>query len=138
MYSMAPAFLVPFLIPVDGHVGTMFVLAVCQMSHSISFVAVHRGDLFSSPQRSSQASSLGCNSLPNSQSEPSQQDVFAASQEIRKAPAERSANRLGPHKAAEPPTPNRTEARQRAPSDSTVTSSPSNKVRCLLFTSNNA
>ncbi|KAI9526242.1 hypothetical protein NQZ68_041925 [Dissostichus eleginoides] len=88
-----------------------------------------RGDLFSSPQRSSQASSLGCNSLPNSQSEPSQQEVLAASQETRKDPAERSANRLGPHQAAEPPTPNRTEARQRAPSDSTFTSSPSNKIR---------
>ncbi|XP_063737131.1 TP53-binding protein 1 isoform X2 [Eleginops maclovinus] len=88
-----------------------------------------RGELFCSPQRSSQASSLGCNSLPNSQSEPSLQDVLAVSQETRKDPAERSANRLGLHQAPEPPTPNRTDARQSAPSDYTVTSSPSNKLR---------
>ncbi|XP_054477058.1 TP53-binding protein 1 isoform X2 [Anoplopoma fimbria] len=94
-----------------------------------------RGQLFASPQRSSQASSLGCNSLPNSQSEPSQQEVLAASQETRKAPpgpAEHSEDRRGPTKAPEPPAPNRTDARQKVAqqsSDSTVTSTPSNKLR---------
>ncbi|XP_035538354.1 TP53-binding protein 1 isoform X1 [Morone saxatilis] len=94
-----------------------------------------RGELFASPQRSSQASSLGCNSLPNSQSEPSQQEVLAAPQETPKdppGPAQQSENRRGPPGAPEPPTPIRTDARQRVsqpPFDSIITSSPSNKLR---------
>ncbi|XP_075934720.1 TP53-binding protein 1 isoform X3 [Anarhichas minor] len=94
-----------------------------------------RGQLFASPQRGSPPSSLGCNSLPNSQSEPSQQEASAAPQETRKAPpgtAEPSEDRRGPPRAPEPPAPNRTDARQRAAQqtfDSTVASSPSNKLR---------
>ncbi|XP_044212627.1 TP53-binding protein 1 isoform X2 [Thunnus albacares] len=89
-----------------------------------------RSELFASPQRSPQTPSPGCNSLPNSQSEPSQQ---AAPQETASDPfalAEQSEERRGP---PEPPTPNRTDARQRVVSqqthDSTITSSPSNKLR---------
>ncbi|XP_056269219.1 TP53-binding protein 1 isoform X3 [Pseudoliparis swirei] len=82
-----------------------------------------RGPLPSSPQRSSPASSLGCSSLPNSQSEPSHQEAPAAPQETtRKAPP-------GPAedgRALETPAQSRTEAR---PRDGTVTSSPSNKLR---------
>ncbi|XP_037610829.1 TP53-binding protein 1 isoform X1 [Sebastes umbrosus] len=89
-----------------------------------------RAELFASPQRSSPASSLGCNSLPNSQSEPSQQEVLlAAPQETSKdppGPAGQSEDRRGPPQAPEPPTPNRTDVRQRAPQQ---TASPSNKLR---------
>ncbi|XP_068580368.1 TP53-binding protein 1 isoform X3 [Cebidichthys violaceus] len=90
-----------------------------------------RGQLFASPQRGSPASSLGCNSLPNSQLEPSQQE--ASAQDTRKAPpgaAEPSEDRRGPPRAPEPPAPNRTDARQRAAQqtdDGTVPSSPPNK-----------
>ncbi|XP_078110818.1 TP53-binding protein 1 isoform X8 [Sander vitreus] len=90
-----------------------------------------REELFASPQRSSQASSLGCNSLPNSQSEPSQQEVLAAPQESHKdppGPTEQSGDKRGPPQAPEPPTPNRTDGRQRAPQQ-TIASSPSNKLR---------
>ncbi|XP_059201894.1 TP53-binding protein 1 [Centropristis striata] len=78
-----------------------------------------RAELFASPQRSSQTSSLGCNSLPNSQSEPAPQESPG------KDPP-------GPPPAPRPPTPNRTDGRQKAPpqtADNTVTSSPSNKLR---------
>ncbi|XP_044031051.1 TP53-binding protein 1 isoform X3 [Siniperca chuatsi] len=94
-----------------------------------------RGELFASPQRSSQAPSLGCNSLPNSQSEPSQQEVSATPQATPKdppGPAEQSADRRGPPEAPEPPTPVRTDARQRVSQqtfDNIITSSPSNKLR---------
>ncbi|XP_032367132.1 TP53-binding protein 1 isoform X6 [Etheostoma spectabile] len=90
-----------------------------------------REELFASPQRSSQASSLGCNSLPNSQSEPSQQEALAAPQESRKdppGPTEQSGDKQGPPQAPEPPTPNRTDGSQRAPQQ-TIASSPSNKLR---------
>ncbi|XP_056225335.1 TP53-binding protein 1 isoform X3 [Seriola aureovittata] len=96
-----------------------------------------RGELFASPQRSSQASSGGCNSLPNSQSEPSQKEILAAVQQQKPintpTPAEPSEERRGPAEVSEPPTPNRTDARQRVVSqqnsDNTITSSPSNKLR---------
>ncbi|TMS13237.1 TP53-binding protein 1 [Larimichthys crocea] len=89
-----------------------------------------RGELFASPQRSSQASSLGCNSLPSSQSEPS-----AAPQDAPKdatGPTELSEDRRGPPGAPELPTPIRTtDGRQRASQqtfDNSITSSPSNKL----------
>ncbi|KAM9860738.1 TP53-binding protein 1 isoform 2-T2 [Aulostomus maculatus] len=86
-----------------------------------------RGELFGSPQRSSQTSLLGCNSLPNSQSEPSQQEVPAASQDTTKVlPAlhEQPEDRRGP------PTPTRTDSRQKQQSfDNTITCTPSNKLR---------
>ncbi|KAI3377295.1 hypothetical protein L3Q82_008501 [Scortum barcoo] len=95
-----------------------------------------RGELFASPHRSSQASSLGCNSLPNSQSEPSQQEASAALQETPKdapGPAEQSGERRGPSEAPELPTQNRTDARVRGvppqTSDTIITSSPPNKLR---------
>ncbi|XP_042343111.1 LOW QUALITY PROTEIN: TP53-binding protein 1 [Plectropomus leopardus] len=95
-----------------------------------------RGELFASPQRSSQTSSQmfspGCNSLPNSQSEASPQEVSAAPQETAKdrpGPAAQSEERRGPPPAPETPTPNRTDARQRQTADNAVTSSPSNKLR---------
>ncbi|XP_073320846.1 TP53-binding protein 1 isoform X2 [Pagrus major] len=90
-----------------------------------------RGDLFASPQRSSQASSLGCNSLPNSQSEPSQQEALAASQETPKdppGPAEQSQDGRGPPEAPEQPNAVRTDARQRVSQqifDNSISSSPS-------------
>ncbi|XP_028457805.1 TP53-binding protein 1 isoform X9 [Perca flavescens] len=90
-----------------------------------------REEPFGSPQRSSQASSLGCNSLPNSQLETSQQEVLAAPQESRKdppGPTEQSGDKRGPPQAPEPPTPSRTDGRQRAP-QLTIASSPSNKPR---------
>ncbi|KAM6943544.1 TP53-binding protein 1 [Xenentodon cancila] len=94
-----------------------------------------RGDVFALPQRNSQASSAGCNSLPNSQSESSRQEVFAAPQESLKdvlAPKEPSEGRQGPPEQAPPTPPNRTDARQkvvsRQTSDNAVTSTPSGKV----------
>nr|XP_020445645.1 tumor suppressor p53-binding protein 1 isoform X3 [Monopterus albus] len=94
-----------------------------------------RGELFASPQRNSQGSSLGCSSLPNSQSEPPHQQILAAPQQKPKdppTPAEQPDNRGGPAEAAEPPAPNRTDTRQKVVSqetfDSTVTSSPSNRL----------
>ncbi|KAM8762417.1 TP53-binding protein 1 isoform 3-T6 [Acanthopagrus schlegelii] len=94
-----------------------------------------RGDLFASPQRSSQASSLGCNSLPNSQSEPSQQEALATSQENPKdppGPAEQSQGGRGPPEAPEQPNTIRTEARQRVSQqvfDNSISSSPSKGER---------
>ncbi|XP_069384428.1 TP53-binding protein 1 isoform X4 [Paralichthys olivaceus] len=93
-----------------------------------------RAELFASPQRISQASSLGCNSLPNSQSEPSQQET-APQQKTVNTPtsADQSEERRGPPGASEPPTPNSQDARQKANSqksfDNSVSSSPSNKLR---------
>ncbi|XP_068434172.1 TP53-binding protein 1 isoform X3 [Clinocottus analis] len=84
-----------------------------------------RGQLPASPQRSTLASSLGCNSLPNSQSELTQQE--AAAQETYKAcagAAEPPEDRRAPHPTPKPPAPNRTEAKQR---DGAATSSPCNK-----------
>ncbi|XP_061594545.1 TP53-binding protein 1 isoform X2 [Cololabis saira] len=84
-----------------------------------------RGDLFASPQRNSPASSAGCNSLPNSQSEPSRQEALAAP---AVAPGEPSSGRRGPPEPA-PPTP--TNVRQkvvpRHNSDNAVTSTPSKR-----------
>ncbi|XP_040922338.1 TP53-binding protein 1 isoform X2 [Toxotes jaculatrix] len=95
-----------------------------------------RGELFTSPQRNSQASSVGCNSLPNSQSEPSQQEVLATPpQNLRNtpAPADQSDERREPLEVSAPPAPNRTDGRQRVVSqqtfDNTITSSPSSKLR---------
>ncbi|XP_041792165.1 TP53-binding protein 1 isoform X2 [Chelmon rostratus] len=94
-----------------------------------------RGELFASPQRSSQASLLGCNSLPNSLSEPSQQEVLAAAQETSKdppGPDDHAEDRRGPPGAPELPSPVRTDARQRVSQqtfDNIITSSPSNKLR---------
>uniref|UniRef100_A0A3Q1H9K7 TP53-binding protein 1 n=1 Tax=Acanthochromis polyacanthus TaxID=80966 RepID=A0A3Q1H9K7_9TELE len=93
-----------------------------------------RGELFGSPQRSSQASSLGCNSLPNSQSEPPQQEVSSAQQQNLKdtvAPSEPPEERRGPPAAPEPSPPHSTDSRQKVVSqqafDNTITSTPSNK-----------
>uniref|UniRef100_A0A3Q1CTE5 TP53-binding protein 1 n=1 Tax=Amphiprion ocellaris TaxID=80972 RepID=A0A3Q1CTE5_AMPOC len=93
-----------------------------------------RGELFGSPQRSSQASSLGCNSLPNSQSEPSQQEVSSAPQQNLKdtvTPTEPTEERRGPPGAPEPTPPHSTDSRQKVVSqqafDNTITSTPSNK-----------
>ncbi|KAM4593495.1 TP53-binding protein 1 isoform 2-T3 [Odontesthes bonariensis] len=98
--------------------------------------ALIRGELFASPQRSSQASSLGCNSLPNSQSEPSQREKSAARPENFKdtfTPADLSEERRGPADAPELPPPNRTDVRPKAVpqqnSNNAVTSPLSNKVR---------
>ncbi|XP_047187440.1 TP53-binding protein 1 isoform X2 [Scophthalmus maximus] len=91
-----------------------------------------RGELFASPQRSSQASSLGCNSLPNSQPEPSSQETPAAAppppqhQQKTPSPAE---GRRAPPGVSEPPTPNSADVRQKVVSQNTVSSSPSNKLR---------
>ncbi|XP_062417889.1 TP53-binding protein 1 isoform X3 [Pungitius pungitius] len=71
-----------------------------------------RGQLFAPPQRSSPASSLGCNSLPNSQSEPPPQE--ASPRETRKAPP---TNEPSEHTQAPPPeapAPNKADARLRA------------------------
>ncbi|MEQ2184868.1 hypothetical protein GOODEAATRI_012416, partial [Goodea atripinnis] len=72
-------------------------------------MAVTRGKLFASPQRSSQVSSLCCNSLPNSQSELSQQDVLSAPQNNLRGPhvpAEPSDKRQEPSEAPNLPLPN--------------------------------
>lgn len=75
-----------------------------------------REELFASPQRSSQTSSLGCNSLPGSQSEPSQQEASVAPREASTDPPAEVGR--APPARPEPPAP----VRQK------VTSSPSNKV----------
>ncbi|XP_053721385.1 TP53-binding protein 1 isoform X2 [Synchiropus splendidus] len=75
-----------------------------------------RGELFASPQRLSQSSSLGCNSLPNSQQEPPENVKDST---VPNEPSEEVTSELsradGPHKAA---------AQQSA--DNTATSTPSN------------
>ncbi|XP_054879512.1 TP53-binding protein 1 isoform X2 [Poeciliopsis prolifica] len=68
-----------------------------------------RGKLFASPQRSSKVSLPGCNSLPNSQSEPSQPDASSAPQNSLKdagVPAEPARKRREPSEAPDlrPPT----------------------------------
>ncbi|XP_047436560.1 TP53-binding protein 1 isoform X3 [Mugil cephalus] len=90
-----------------------------------------RGELFASPQRSSQASSLGCNSLPNSQSGPAAQESEAGPQNKLKdmlLPADLSQERRGP----EPPPPKGTDVRQkvvsRPASENAIGSAPSNKL----------
>ncbi|KAK2920413.1 TP53-binding protein 1 isoform X3 [Channa argus] len=95
-----------------------------------------RGELFASPQRSSPASSLGCNSVPYSHSEPSEQVVLVASQQNPKDPStppKQPEERREPAETPDPPTPNRTDGRQKVISqqifDNTITSSPSNKLR---------
>lgn len=100
---------------------------------------IYRGELFASPLISSQMSSLGCNSLPNSQSETSQQEVLRTPQ---KKPsnnphtAQQSEERQGATKISEPTIPNNTDAQKKGVSqhaiDSTVTFSLSNKVTVLL------
>nr|XP_043885465.1 TP53-binding protein 1 isoform X1 [Solea senegalensis]XP_043885466.1 TP53-binding protein 1 isoform X1 [Solea senegalensis] len=89
-----------------------------------------RGELFASPQRSSQASSLGCSSLPNSQSLTSQQEILEAPQQNTvksPTPAEQSEEGRGQQEVSEPPTPNSTDARKEVVSRQTFTSSPSSK-----------
>ncbi|XP_029134624.2 LOW QUALITY PROTEIN: TP53-binding protein 1 [Labrus bergylta] len=96
-------------------------------AHAAGTITPVRAELFSSPQRSSQASSLGCNSLPNSQSEqPSQQEVFAAPQ-TSQDPLGRaeSEDRPGPPEA--PQTPTQTPRGARAPAGQGESASPSLK-----------
>ncbi|XP_041835784.1 TP53-binding protein 1 isoform X2 [Melanotaenia boesemani] len=87
-----------------------------------------RGELFASPQRSSQASSLGCNSLPNSQTE-----VMSSQQENPKvdfALAESSEDQRGPPEVLEAPSSNRTDVMQRVVSQqksNNVVTSPKKK-----------
>ncbi|KAM4744792.1 TP53-binding protein 1 isoform 2-T2 [Anableps anableps] len=97
--------------------------------------AVIRGKLFASPQRSSQVSSPGCNSLPNSQSEPSQ-DVLSAPQNSLKdphIPAGPSGKRQELLEAPNLPPPNSVDVGQKEAfqksSDNTTPSTPSNKSR---------
>ncbi|XP_028257164.1 TP53-binding protein 1 isoform X2 [Parambassis ranga] len=91
---------------------------------------VVRGELFASPLRSSQTSSLGCNSLPNSQSGPSQPEPSAAPQQ-KDAPASAEPTEVnrGPPEGPEPPSANSTDIRRTAVSqqafDNTITSTPS-------------
>ncbi|XP_056877115.1 TP53-binding protein 1 isoform X1 [Takifugu flavidus] len=88
-----------------------------------------RGELFASPQRSSQASSLGCNSLPYSQSEVLQQEVLASPQEIQKDPpdpVETSEDGQGPLR---PPETAPAKANARQTFDQSNTSSPPIKLR---------
>eukprot|EP00066_Takifugu_rubripes_P018859 XP_011608125.1 PREDICTED: tumor suppressor p53-binding protein 1 isoform X2 [Takifugu rubripes] len=88
-----------------------------------------RGELFASPQRSSQASSLGCNSLPNSQLEVLQQEVLASPQEIQKDPpdpVETSEDGQGPLR---PPETAPAKANARQTFDQSNTSSPPIKLR---------
>uniref|UniRef100_A0A1A7XZT3 TP53-binding protein 1 n=1 Tax=Iconisemion striatum TaxID=60296 RepID=A0A1A7XZT3_9TELE len=91
-----------------------------------------RGKLFSSPLRSSQASSLGCNSLPNSQSD--QQDALPEPQENLKGPTvsiESSEERRGQPQAPDPPPPNNTDvgAKSQQTPNNVSTSTPPNKHR---------
>ncbi|XP_047220133.1 TP53-binding protein 1 isoform X4 [Girardinichthys multiradiatus] len=104
--------------------------------HPGNNTAAIRGKLFASPQRSSQVSSLGCNSLPNSQSELSQQDMLSAPQNNLRGPhvpAEPSDKRQEPSEAPNLPLPNSVdvgpkEASQKTSENSTH-STPSNKSR---------
>ncbi|KAM7014998.1 TP53-binding protein 1-like [Tautogolabrus adspersus] len=94
-------------------------------AHAARNITPVRGELFSSPQRSSQASSLGCNSLPNSQLEqPSQQEVFAAPQ-TSQGPPGRAEDRPGPPEA--PQTPTKTPRGARVPAGQGESASPSLK-----------
>ncbi|XP_062260941.1 TP53-binding protein 1 isoform X3 [Platichthys flesus] len=87
-----------------------------------------RAELFASPQRSSQASSLGC----NSQSQAPQQEAAPQQNPVNTPiPADQSEERRGPPDSSEPPTPNCRDARLKASSqkslDSSVSSSPFHK-----------
>ncbi|KAM4597239.1 TP53-binding protein 1 [Fundulus diaphanus] len=104
--------------------------------HPGNNIAVIRGKLFASPQRSSQASSLRCNSLPNSQTELSPQDASSASQNNLKdprAPAEPSQKRQEPPAAVTVPPSNSVDVGQkeasRRTSDNAAPSTPPNKSR---------
>lgn len=95
----------------------------------IGWVFLHlcRGELFASPQRDAQTSSLGC----NSQSEPSQQEALAAPRENTKDPNELSEDGRRPLGPPEPPTSMRTDVSQRVSQqtfDHVIASSPPNKV----------
>lgn len=88
-----------------------------------------RGELFASPQRSSQASVSECNSLPNSQ------DVSTAPQQDLRdalAPAELPEDSRGLPDAQEPTSPSSTTVRQKVvsqqASENTITSTPPNKT----------
>ncbi|XP_030574301.1 TP53-binding protein 1 isoform X2 [Archocentrus centrarchus] len=88
-----------------------------------------RGELFASPQRSSQAPASECNSLPKSQ------DALTAPQRNQRGtlpPAEPAEDRQGLLEAQEPTSPNSTTVRQKGisqqTSDNTITSPPSSKV----------
>ncbi|CAF91583.1 unnamed protein product, partial [Tetraodon nigroviridis] len=88
-----------------------------------------RGELFASPQRGSQASSLGCNSLPNSQPEVLEQEVPQESQKDPPGPAEHSEDAQD---LVRPPetAPVKADAMQRVSQqtfDQSTTSSPTNK-----------
>ncbi|CAI5672175.1 unnamed protein product [Oreochromis niloticus] len=87
-----------------------------------------RGELFASPQRSSQASVSECNSLPNSQ------DVSTAPQQDLRdalAPAELPEDSRGLPDAQEPTSPSSTTVRQKVvsqqASENTITSTPPSK-----------
>ncbi|XP_053276471.1 TP53-binding protein 1 [Pleuronectes platessa] len=86
-----------------------------------------RAELFASPQRSSQASSLGC----NSQSQAPQQETAPQQNPVNTpTPADQSEERRGPPDSSEPPTPNSRDARLKASSQkscSSVSSSPFHK-----------
>ncbi|XP_027870019.1 TP53-binding protein 1 isoform X2 [Xiphophorus couchianus] len=98
--------------------------------------AVLRGKLFASPQRNSQVSPLGFNSLPNSQSEPSQPDASSAPQNSLKnagVPAEPTRKRREPSEAPDlgPLTSvevGQKEASQKTP-DGANSATPSSKAR---------
>ncbi|XP_063325683.1 TP53-binding protein 1 isoform X3 [Pelmatolapia mariae] len=88
-----------------------------------------RGELFASPQRSSQASVSKCNSLPNSQ------DVLSAPQQDLRdalAPAEPPEDSRGLPDAQEPTSPSSTTVRQKVvsqqASENTITSTPPSKT----------
>lgn len=92
-------------------------------------IAFSRGELFASPQRSSQASVSKCNSLPNSQ------DVSTAPQQDLRdalAPAEPPEDSRGLPDAQEPTSPSSTTVRQKVvsqqASENTITSTPPSKV----------
>ncbi|KAM8894497.1 TP53-binding protein 1 isoform 2-T2 [Spinachia spinachia] len=83
-----------------------------------------RGQPLAPPQRSSPASSLGCNSQPNSQSEPLQQK--ASPRETRKAPPTTEPSEQTQAPPLELPAPNKADARLRAAlQNATAVSSPS-------------
>ncbi|XP_068172246.1 TP53-binding protein 1 isoform X4 [Antennarius striatus] len=78
-----------------------------------------RGKLFASPHPTSQASLVGCNSLPNSQSEPSLQESLAQPKDPPPGPVQHSGDRRAP----DPPAP----VRQRILTNINA-SSPSSKL----------
>ncbi|KAM9317967.1 TP53-binding protein 1 isoform 2-T3 [Pholidichthys leucotaenia] len=93
--------------------------------------ALDRGEPFASPLRSSQASSLGCNSLPNSQPEPVPQQESTAPQHNLKATlglAEPSEERTGQPEALDLTPRNSAHIQEKTP-DSTVTSTPPSKLQ---------